>query len=81
VKLLLVLVALTRAPSPTAQAGPTCCSSRTGPNFDFSTVGWWLGLPRPVGFLLVLIPCCAALVLAAQSILRANAISVSEPEG
>jgi hypothetical protein len=52
-----------------------------GPNFDFSTVWWWLGLPRPVGFGLVLIPCCAALVLAAQSLRRANAISVSDPEG
>jgi hypothetical protein len=51
-----------------------------GPNFDFSTVWWWAGLPRPVGFALVLLPCCAALVLAAQA-LRANAISVSEADG
>jgi hypothetical protein len=51
-----------------------------GPNFDFSTVWWWLGVPRPVGFVLVLLPCCGALILAAQA-LRANAINVSEPAG
>jgi phage shock protein PspC (stress-responsive transcriptional regulator) len=51
-----------------------------GPNFDFSTVWWWLGVPRPVGFTLVALACCAALGLAAQA-LRANAISVSEPDG
>ena len=51
-----------------------------GPNFDFSTVWWWLGLPRPVGLAFVVLPCCAALTLAAQA-LRANAISVSEPDG
>lgn len=52
-----------------------------GANYDFSTAWWWAGLPRPVGFGLVLLPCCAALVLAAQSLRRANAISVSEPDG
>ncbi len=51
-----------------------------GPNFDFSTVWWWLGLPRAVGFALVLLPCVGALALAGQA-LRANAIRVSEPEG
>jgi len=51
-----------------------------GPNFDFSTVWWWLGLPRVLGFALVVLPCCAALALAAQA-LRAKAISVSEPAG
>jgi len=51
-----------------------------GPNFDFSTVWWWLGLPRLVGFALVLLPCGAALAVAAQA-LRANAIRVSEPDG
>jgi hypothetical protein len=51
-----------------------------GTNFDFSTVWWWLGLPRPVGFALVLLPCCAALVLAVQAV-RANAISASEADG
>lgn len=51
-----------------------------GPNYDFSTVWWWLGLPRPASLALVLLPCCAALALAAQA-LRANAISVSEPAG
>jgi hypothetical protein len=51
-----------------------------GPNIDFSTVWWWLGLPRAVGFALVLLPCCAAIALAAQA-LRANPIRVSEPDG
>jgi hypothetical protein len=55
-------------------------SGTYGPNVDFSTVWWWLGLPRPVGFALVLLPCCAALTLAAQA-LRANAMRVSEPDG
>jgi hypothetical protein len=49
-------------------------------NYDFSTLWWWAGLPRTVGFALVVLSCCAALVLAAQA-LRANAISVSEPDG
>jgi hypothetical protein len=52
-----------------------------GANYDFSTTWWWAGLPRPVGFALVLLPCCAALALAAQSLRRANAMSVSEPDG
>jgi hypothetical protein len=51
------------------------------PNYDFSTVWWWLGLPRPIGFLLVLVPCLAAIALAAQSGRRAKAIRVSQPEG
>jgi hypothetical protein len=51
-----------------------------GPNFDFSTVWWWLGLPRSLGFALVLLPCGAALALAAQA-LPANAMRVSEPDG
>jgi hypothetical protein len=51
-----------------------------GANFDFSTIWWWLGLPRGVGFGLVLLPCCAALALAAEA-LRANAISVSHAAG
>jgi hypothetical protein len=52
-----------------------------GPNYDFSTVWWWLGLPRPVGLVLVLVPCSAALLLAAQSLRRPNAISVSDSDG
>jgi hypothetical protein len=51
-----------------------------GPNFDFSTVWWWLGLSRPLGFAVVLLPCCAAIALAAHA-LRANAMRVSEPDG
>ena len=39
-----------------------------GPNYDFSTVWWWLGLPRAVGFVLVLVPCAAAVALAAPII-------------
>ena len=35
-----------------------------GPNVDFSTVWWWLGLPRPAGLLLVLAPAAAAAALA-----------------
>jgi hypothetical protein len=49
-------------------------------NYDFSTLWWWAGLPRTVGFALVVLSCCAALVLAAQT-LRANAIRVSAPDG
>jgi hypothetical protein len=52
-----------------------------GPNYDFSTAWWWAGLPRPVGFVLVLLPCCAAILLAGQVLRRAKAISVSEVEG
>jgi hypothetical protein len=39
-----------------------------GPNYDFSTVWWWLGLPRPLGFALVLASCAAAIVVAAASL-------------
>jgi hypothetical protein len=52
-----------------------------GPNFNFSTVWWWLGLPRALGLVLVLIPCCAAIALAAQSSRRAKAMRVSEVDG
>ena len=56
-----------------------------GPNYDFSTIWWWAGLPRAIGMLLVLIPAVAAAALAARSLLqperRANAIRVSQPVG
>lgn len=71
---------LTGAVAAVSVGGMVYQAGTYGPNFDFSTVWWWLGLPRPVGFALVVLPCCAALVLAAQ-VLRANAISVSDPAG
>jgi hypothetical protein len=52
-----------------------------GPNFDYSTVWWWLGLPRQIGFTLVVVPCCGTLLLGAQALRRPKAISVSEPDG
>jgi hypothetical protein len=78
--------AYARWPRPTAIVGLASVGGMLyqagtyGPNFDFSTVWWWLGLPRAVGFVLVLLPCVGALALAAQA-LRANAISVSDPAG
>jgi len=39
-----------------------------GPNYDFSTVWWWLGLPRPLGVVLVVVPCFAAIGLVAQAL-------------
>jgi phage shock protein PspC (stress-responsive transcriptional regulator) len=41
-----------------------------GPNVDFSTIWWWLGLPRPVGLLLVLVPAAAAAVVALLPLVR-----------
>jgi hypothetical protein len=73
--------ALTGAIALVSVAGMLYQAGTYGPNFDFSTVWWWLGLPRPVGLTLVLLACCGALALAAQALRRANAISVSEPDG
>ena len=76
---------LTAATALASIAGMLYQAGTWGPNYDFSTIWWWAGIPRPIGMLLVVTPCFAAVALAARSLLqlerRPKAINVSEALG